>query len=352
MDAKHKTAERFFDCVARAIGMRWRKTKRRATTLRTTSLALAIAAATAALGIVTALGVPRLHAQGAANQKSQAYVPKWQIDAGGSAQFDVASVKQVAPGARADGCNNVDTSGGDNFAPTGGLYCVQTDVHMLVVFAYKQKSYGYYSVMSQIPKWGNETFYHVEARAAGNPTKDQYRLMVQALLADRFKLKVHWELKQIPVMAVVLEKPGKLGPSIRPHSEEVPCPAALPPSVGVARRTTADGFPEACGMSFWSGSGHWHEAGRNVPVSAVTDYLMQGPAQEPFIDKTGLNGKYDIAVEWTPSPDSPQNPGFQPDTNGPTLVEALKNQLGFKLVREKDPVEVLVVDHVEEPTAN
>ncbi len=189
------------------------------------------------------------------------------------------------------------TSGTERFSPTGGLYSVQSDLKMFIVFAYKLHSYGYFSLPKQLPKWGNEVLYDIEARASGNPTKDQYRLMMQALLADRFKLKVHWELRQTPVMAVVLEKPGKLGPHRRLHSDGVPCPSGPQPAGDKA--TVAGGFPAFCGISFSFSPGRTRFGARNVAISEITDYLMQNPSDRPFIDRTGLNGKYDLVLDWS-----------------------------------------------------
>lgn len=85
----------------------------------------------------------------------------------------------------------------------------------------------------------------------------------------------------------------------------------------------------------------------------VTRHIKKtfGPQIE---DKTGLAGTYDFVVEWTPQFDSPLPPGanFQPDPAGPTFLEALKEQLGLKLEPLTGPVDVLVIDHVEEPSAN
>ena len=283
---------------------------------------------------------------------AQQSVPQWQIAASGTAKFDVASVRQEAPGSNVRMRANVETSGNGNFVPTGGLYSVIANLHMFVTFAYKLNPYGWYSVASQLPKWANEVNFDIEARAPGNPTKDQYRLMVQALLADRFKLAAHWEPKQMPVLAIVLEKPGKLGPDIRPHSDDVPCPAALAlyGDNAAGQKTISGGFPERCGLSNWFDSGLWHIAGRNVSIADITDYLYLGPGDTPVIDKTGLKGKYDFTLKWSPEPADLID--AQPDANGPTMAEALNNQLGFKVVKAKDSVETLVIDHVEMPSAN
>ena len=74
----------------------------------------------------------------------------------------------------------------------------------------------------------------------------------------------------------------------------------------------------------------------------------------PVLDRTGLTGKFDFAIEFSPQPDVPSAPGanFQPDPIGPTFMEALKEQLGLKLEPLSGPFDVLVIDHVEEPSAN
>ena len=74
----------------------------------------------------------------------------------------------------------------------------------------------------------------------------------------------------------------------------------------------------------------------------------------PLLDKTGLTGKIDFVIEFTPQINGPLPPGatFQPDPTGPTFLEALKEQLGFKLESQTGPVDVVIVDHVEQPSAN
>jgi uncharacterized protein (TIGR03435 family) len=74
----------------------------------------------------------------------------------------------------------------------------------------------------------------------------------------------------------------------------------------------------------------------------------------PVLDETGLTGKFDFVIEWTPQFDGPPPPGvnFQPDPTGPTFLEALKDQLGLKLVPQTGPVEVPIIGHIEEPSPN
>ncbi len=74
----------------------------------------------------------------------------------------------------------------------------------------------------------------------------------------------------------------------------------------------------------------------------------------PVVDQTGLVGKFDFVIEFTPQLNRPVQPGaeFQPDPTGPTFLEALREQLGLRLESQTGPVDVLVIDHVEEPSAN
>jgi uncharacterized protein (TIGR03435 family) len=288
-------------------------------------------------------------------------VPQWQIDAGGKMAFEVASVKEskcVPPSCAST--SNVNMLPGDVFSPTGGLF-TETNWYLmpLIVFAYKLNANHYQLLTAQLPKWANAERLNIEARAPNNnPTKDQFRLMMQSLLADRFKLAVHYETRQLPVFALVLDKPGKLGPTLRPHSEDPPCaeapPENAPPAAILA--TIAGGFPVLCGEPIGDGkSGHIHIGGRNITLERIGTLL--GPRAQvgrPILDQTGLNGNFDYIIEWTPERNNPRPPSadLQPEPSGPTFLEALKDQLGLKLVPQTGPVDVLVIDHIEELLPN
>ncbi len=125
--------------------------------------------------------------------------------AGGKAKFEVASIKQdLVPRGPGTVNSNIALGAQDLFTPTGGLFSAQNVfVYQYMVFAYKLTQSQVDNVKSQLPKWANTDRYDIEARGAGDPTKDQYRLMMQSLLADRFKLAVHWEQRPVPVFAFV-----------------------------------------------------------------------------------------------------------------------------------------------------
>jgi uncharacterized protein (TIGR03435 family) len=325
-----------------------------------------IAPAALALALIACATDPQTRAQSAAGNAptAQAPTPQWQIDAGGKMEFDIASVKpDTAAQSATTTHSNIPLGPQDAFSPTGGLLSsTNWPLSQYMVFAYKLTAAQFRAVQAALPKWANSDRYDIQARASGNPTKDQFRLMMQALLADRFKLAIHYETKQLPVMALELDKPGKLGPKIQLHPSDVPCSTApLPPgSAPGAIPTVAGGFPEPCGeLIGWPSEnppGRILVGARNVPLTMFST-LIDNPAtgiDRPVLDKTGLEGKYDFIFEFTPQFNGPLPPGanFTPDPTGPTFQEALKEQLGFRLVPQTGPVDVIVIDHVEEPSAN
>jgi bla regulator protein blaR1 len=292
-------------------------------------------------------------------------MPEWQKAAGGQMSFDVASLKQAPPSASDETANtNIPLGPQEMFEPTGGLLSAKDfPLWQYIIFAYRLSPRQVQDARSQLPKWAINNRYDIEARASGNPTKDQFRLMMQALLAERFKLALHYETRQLPVYALVLNRPGKLGPQFQPHPDDVPCSTKFAPDDGPGP-TVAGGFPETCGVIVDvqpSAPGRFRTGARNMALPMIADSLLAmwnfgnpGDFAKPILDRTGLAGKFDFVLEWSPQLNGPLPPGstFQPDESGPTFLQALKEQLGLKLVPQTGPVDVLVIDHVEEPSAN
>ena len=295
--------------------------------------------------------------------------PQWQIDAGGKMEFDVASVKldTAAPSAQTVH-SNVSLTVGDVYSPNGGLLrAADFLLADYLTFAYKMTSDQLTSLRPQLPKWAVTNRFDIEARAQGNPTKDQMRLMMQSLLADRFKLAFHYETRQLPVFKLVLLKPGKTGPQLQPHPADSPCSSAPPePSApGPAPAppaTVAGGFPVVCGGQVFMASapGHIRDGGRNIipgriaTILALLSGIGETGVDRPILDQTGLTGTFDFYIDFAPRFNGPLPAGsdFSPDTNGPTFLEAVQEQLGLKLEPDKGPVDVPVLDHIEEPSAN
>jgi uncharacterized protein (TIGR03435 family) len=314
----------------------------------------------AVLGVILLLVCPaRILAQ--AEPPQPPHISQWQIDAGGKQEFDVASVR-LNKNPDDPSSLNVPYGADDAFHDTGGIFSAKNwPLVGLIAFAYKNTTAQRDAFRASLPDWALADGFNIEARTENHAlTKDQMRLMVQSLLEDRFKLKVHYETRPVSVYAVMLIKPGVLGPGLRPHPADDPCsPIAPPPGRAdpdgppPAPLTVAGGFPTRCG-SFVnmppSAPYLRHEGARNISIAKiVSTFTGMGNLGRPVIDKTGLTGNFDWVMEFID-----ERPGRNPppDADGPTIQEALKNQLGLKLVPQKAPFEFLIVDHVEQPTEN
>ena len=301
-------------------------------------------AGVAVLAVLVVAGMPTAVVWSQATTTQSPAVPQWQIAAGGKMAFDVASVKldTAAPTPQTVHWNIPPDSMGA-FNPTGGLYsATNMPLVMYIAFAYKLAEPEANSLRNSLPKWTNTVRYDIEAHAAAgtNPTKDQYRLMMQALLADRFKLAIHYETKQMPVMALVVDKPGKLGPRLQPHATDAPCSTAPPTFKNGLPITVAGGFPEWCGtLSGWRESGLLHVGGRDLDLESVVKVLcvQSTGIDRPVLDRTGLRGKYDFVMEFSPSVNPLPDVAPPFDQSGPPFQEALKAQLGLKLVPMTGP---------------
>ena len=131
--------------------------------------------------------------------------------------FKVASIKPWKPGT-----NFIELTfplDPGHAKPLGDRFSASFPLSAYIEFAYELRPGQVDAALGQFPNWVSTDVYEIEARAEGNPTKDQMRLMMQSLLADRFKLVVHFETQEVPVLALTLVKPGKIGPKLRRHAE-------------------------------------------------------------------------------------------------------------------------------------
>ena len=161
--------------------------------------------------------------------------------------------------------------------------------------------------------------YDITAKTAPDATEKQMRLMMRTLLADRFKLAFHIEKKELPVYSLVVAKGGvKMHPSA--------------PGGTMSRENSATGM-----------------IARSITMRQLADYLSD-PLNAPLTDETGLQGPYDLTIDFTPYVDMERG-DVRPDPAA-VLKAALKGELGLDLVRGIKPVDVTVVDHVEPPSSN
>jgi uncharacterized protein (TIGR03435 family) len=188
----------------------------------------------------------------------------------------------------------------------------------------------------------------------GADTPDAFMLSMRTLLADRFKLKLHQEPREMDVYALVPGKPAAAG--LQPSTTD--CEAFLQEAMRHGGLTWPEPRATVCGL--WQSPAQIRMGG--APLSFLTNALSGITGRKVF-DRTGLTGKYDLTLTWTPdglrnfkaSADLPagtlpQINGVSFDPDGPSIFTALEQQLGLKLESTKGPVDVLVIDHVERPT--
>jgi uncharacterized protein (TIGR03435 family) len=189
------------------------------------------------------------------------------------------------------------------------------------------------------PGWADSIGFDVDAKVAGadvealkklNPT--QRREMLKKVLEERFSLKLHTETKVLPVYDLVVAKGGPKfkETTLLPYKDDDP---------------KGDDAPKRAGMTTM-GNGVFKGDGIGI-IGLVSELAYV--EQRSVIDKTGLTGKYDIDLKWTPDRDTG---GGSDEESSPSIFTALQEQLGLKLESDKGPVETLVIDHAEMPTQN
>jgi len=272
--------------------------------------------------------------------------PDWQTAAGGKRAFEVASVKASKVFKPA----NLPMQYGNEKTP-GGRFSASFPFVIYLEFAYKLWPFEIsQDSLAKLPKSVSEDFFEIEARGEGNPTKDQLRLMMQSLLADRFKLKFHFENREGPVLALTLVKPGQTGPKLRLHADGSACP-------------DPDAFPSVCDAAHTRETPKGTElASRNTTIALVAEDIynyggIAGEVGRLVVDRTGLKGRFDFTVE-LPSPLFFSNPGLAssndlpPAPRGTRFLNAVREQLGLRLDRSTGPIRTIIIDHVEPPSEN
>lgn len=283
--------------------------------------------------------------------------PDWQTAAGGKRSFEVASIRLAKPGESFP--PNFPLDNDDAYGPIGGRFSAAFSLATYIRFAYKVTLAPDQTraMIAGLPKWVATDRFVIDARAEGQPTKDQTRLMMQSLLAERFQLAVHFETHERPVFALMQVKAGKLGSKLRPHSDGPPCPeAAVPDAIPAPGPKTAGTFPEVCGLYELEvePSRLLISGARDTTLAALAAALPTFERLEsPVVDRTELSGRYDFTLEWAPPPKPAIAGNPQPEApDGPSFLDALREQLGLKLQPTKAPLEELVVDHLEKPSEN
>jgi uncharacterized protein (TIGR03435 family) len=180
-----------------------------------------------------------------------------------------------------------------------------------------------YVLIKDGPEWFRTEAYDIAAQPGGEgePSIQQWQNMVQRLMADRFQLKFRKEKRELAVYALTLTKTGP-------------------------KFTKSQGDPNGQpGLGFGPGN----MGATNATMAEIAEAMQQGAVDRPVVDQTGLAGRFDLRLRWTPAdvPADTQNADSPPD-----LFTAMQEQLGLRLSATKAPVEVIAIDHVEKPSAN
>jgi uncharacterized protein (TIGR03435 family) len=226
--------------------------------------------------------------------------------------------------------------------PSGRFTTENVPLVQIIEFAYQLKP----EQLEGLPAWVKSRKYTIDAvpppgipKLTAYQKEEMVRGMVRSLLADRFKLRAHRLTKRLSVYEIVIAKGG---PKLRQANR-----------VDFARAGRVYNS-RSTGMS--SGNGRINALGAPISLLAL---VLSKQLGRPVIDKTGLTGRYDFSLTWTPwlRGSSPTNSSWNagvtaPASSGPSIFTAIQQQLGLKLKPAKGPVEVLVVDHVEPPSPN
>ena len=298
---------------------------------------------------------------GAKGLSAQATAPAPQPRADGKMEFEVASVREdKGPFTPPSFALSVD----DAYIANTDALTADFPLSVYIQFAYKLwlTSDQSHTLYDPLPKWVTTDRYRIQAKTDHPATKDEMRLMMQTLLAERFGLKLHFENREVPVFVMTLAKPDVLGPRLRPDSGTAcdaprqPIPAKTDP-----KTMSADDIPWTCNYTLVPRAGNMILGGaRNTSMALVAEFLGTlggnwGLLDKPVADQTGLTGRYDFTIEFA----QPQRPNADPTTNaeqsvpaGPDLVEAAQQQLGLRLKPGRALLSLPVIDHVERPSEN
>jgi len=214
-------------------------------------------------------------------------------------KFEVASVRPSQPG----------VSGTYVLCESGRLTVYHDTLKSLIQLAWHLRDVQ----LVGGPGWIESDEFYIAAKGDPAASVDQCRAMVQALLMDRFKLAVHREMRQLPAYGLVVDPKGP-----KFHESE------------------ASTRPDMTG-------GPGQMKARRISIAILAQSLSR-LLDRPVLDLTGLTGRYDFELEWTPEGDTAGT--------GPSIFTAVQEQLGLRLETKTGPMEVLVIDHVEKPEEN
>jgi uncharacterized protein (TIGR03435 family) len=266
-------------------------------------------------------------------------------------EFEVASIKQSE--------QNVQTQTSAGLAVDGSMVrYTALDLKLYLGMAFRLKNYQIVA-----PDWMKSTRWDITAKLPEGSSAKQIPEMMQSLLRDRFQMKMHRETRDLSVYGLVV---GKGGLKLKESTSEPPGDGAARPAQSLSASMSNGGTTVSYGDGAWFTVGNNRFEGKKLPVSLIADALSRF-ADRPVVDKTGLAGKYDFSMEFSPEDframmiraaiaSGAEVPAevlrLVDASSGDTLFNAVE-KLGLKLESTKAPVETLVIDEAQKtPTEN
>jgi uncharacterized protein (TIGR03435 family) len=264
--------------------------------------------------------------------------------------FEVVSVKPAQPGTFPLVPSFMRNKG----MPVLGLQRMTAPVSMLISYAYHMQMSETSDAFRRQPDWVRSRLYTISFRAEGEPSRDQVREMMRTMLTERFGLRIHEFTRDGTVNRLVMNKPGVLGPNIKPHAEGTDCSTQEDASVGKAPDLSTPPVAH-CGFTWYYLPGMVLHVGLTDTTIAdaarsIAGIGVSGLETRPLVDATGLTGKYDLTLEFSPYTKKSLIDSGENDGDTPTLIQALKQQLGMRVENGSGPVRMVIVDHITEPT--
>jgi uncharacterized protein (TIGR03435 family) len=240
-------------------------------------------------------------------------------------QFEAASIKPSAPG-------NLRGSTFE-FLPGGGLRIVNGTLKAILETAYEVREFQTLGG----PNWAGSERYDILASGVGASQTvgpediKTTRLRLQTLLAERFKLEVHRETRELPEYSLEVAKGG---------------PKLVDSETSSPSGNAAAGIQRSCGQMIGTKT-----------TTANLSLMLSRQLDRPVLDHTGLTGKYNFRFEWTPEAGPCSVPNTPPEiapvpSNAPSIFTALQETLGLRLESIRGPVDSLVIDHADRPSEN
>ena len=250
----------------------------------------------------------------------------------------LASNAQISYVASVKPNNSAEARTFTEYFPGGRFSATAVTVRGLLRIAYRIQDYQ----LVGAPEWFSGQRFDIAAKIDDNPPPSQ-QMFLQTLLADRFKLAVHKESRELPTFTLVLAKSdGRLGPNLIKSDFDCTAYAAAPHPLPDPGRTPPCGTRSTVGAL----------SGKSIAIAQLATSLT------PFLnrlttDKTGLTGRFDVELTWTPEQfSSAVATAAADDSQGPSIFTALQEQLGLRLVPGKGSVDVLVLERAERPSEN